>query len=412
MSRTVVPPPAIRGGVGGPGGDTVPEKLVKYVPAETLAFLLPTASAFGADREFALLVIFLVGLVGSIGYLYNRGQKEPEDKRPLTHFYVLAGIAYVCWALGASGSIAGVINLDDCGRRDDRTRLRGHLSAWTATPAHLAGHDATTRPPYPPEFRPSPHPLVPSSTPLLAGACRRRFDPRPRACRRADRVSQVRSASPQPQATAVLAYVPDGIVRDGNGGLEHEALDAVCARLAGFADSGNPVVAVVGGHRPQLNGGAIGRFAEDLFRGHSAHAVAVVIAERLRSVGQDARVFSAFGANGEDSASYDEVAIEAHLASGRIAVAVPVVGEMLFEPALAATALAARVGAHLVMHAQLPPMLDADWAFGEALTYARENEIPAVAVTSARDLSINVAFVNFRSSASTPAARPTFTAIR
>lgn len=39
MPRTVVPPAELRGARERPiGGDPLPERLVKYVPAETLAF--------------------------------------------------------------------------------------------------------------------------------------------------------------------------------------------------------------------------------------------------------------------------------------------------------------------------------------------------------------------------------------
>src|SRR4051812_1815235 len=99
MPRTVVPPPDVRGGggLGAQAGDGLPEKLVKYVPAETLAFFVPAAAGLGSDRDTWLIVVFVVGLAGTLGYLWNRGQEEQPDKRPLTHFYVLSGIAFCCW---------------------------------------------------------------------------------------------------------------------------------------------------------------------------------------------------------------------------------------------------------------------------------------------------------------------------
>jgi len=76
VARTVVPPPALRAGGDGLGahaGDNLPEKLVKYVPAEALAFFVPAAAGLGSDRKIWLIVIFVVGLAGTIGYLWNRG---------------------------------------------------------------------------------------------------------------------------------------------------------------------------------------------------------------------------------------------------------------------------------------------------------------------------------------------------
>ena len=117
MARTVVYPVVMRNGgtppAGGEaGGDSVPERLVKYVPAETLAFFVPAAAGLGADREGLLIAVIVAGLVGTIGYLWVAAQREDEDKRPMTHFYVLAGLAFLCWALGTSGSVSSLVDLD------------------------------------------------------------------------------------------------------------------------------------------------------------------------------------------------------------------------------------------------------------------------------------------------------------
>jgi hypothetical protein len=111
MARTVVPPVFVRGG-GAQGGDGLPEKFVKYVPAETLAFFVPTAAALGTNRDGWLIAAIIVGALGTVGYLWTAAQREDEDKRPLPYFYFLAVIAYLCWALGTSGSVADLVHAD------------------------------------------------------------------------------------------------------------------------------------------------------------------------------------------------------------------------------------------------------------------------------------------------------------
>jgi hypothetical protein len=114
MPRTVVPPVQFRGpgGVLPGGGDGLPERLVKYVPAETLAFFVPLAAALGPDRGPWLITIVVAGAVGTAGYLWVAGQRTRPDERPLPHFYVLAILAFLCWALGTSGGVAGLVGLD------------------------------------------------------------------------------------------------------------------------------------------------------------------------------------------------------------------------------------------------------------------------------------------------------------
>ncbi|GAA1359105.1 hypothetical protein [Catellatospora chokoriensis] len=113
MPRTVVPPVRFRSPNAGPsGGDGLPERLVKYVPAETLAFFVPLAAVVGPERRVLLITLVAVGLAGTIGYLWLAGQKLPADERPLPHFYVLAAVAYLCWAVGVSAHAAALIGLD------------------------------------------------------------------------------------------------------------------------------------------------------------------------------------------------------------------------------------------------------------------------------------------------------------
>ena len=67
MPRTVVPPTRMRGRDSSAGGDSLPERLVKYVPAETLAFFVPVAALLGDDHRPWLIVALIVGVIGTAG---------------------------------------------------------------------------------------------------------------------------------------------------------------------------------------------------------------------------------------------------------------------------------------------------------------------------------------------------------
>jgi energy-converting hydrogenase Eha subunit A len=115
MPRTVVPPaPLRRGGPEGAavGGDGLPERLVKYVPAETLAFFVPLAPIVGRDRAALLVFVLVAGLVGTVGYLWLSGSRLPVDERPRRHFYALAGLAFLAWALGTSAVVQDLLGVD------------------------------------------------------------------------------------------------------------------------------------------------------------------------------------------------------------------------------------------------------------------------------------------------------------
>jgi hypothetical protein len=111
----VVPPsPATtRRAGGGQDGDALPEKLVKYVPAETLAFFVPVAAALGTSRDGWLVAAIVVAALGTVGYLWQNAQQLKPTQRPLGHFYVLAVVAFCAWAVGTSGSVADLLGADD-----------------------------------------------------------------------------------------------------------------------------------------------------------------------------------------------------------------------------------------------------------------------------------------------------------
>jgi hypothetical protein len=115
MARTVVPPApgAIRGARDDTQADSIPEKLVKYVPAETLALFVPAAALLGKDRDGLLILVLVVAALGTVGYLWNAAKDLPEEKQPLAHFYVLAVLAFAAWALATSGHVADLVGADE-----------------------------------------------------------------------------------------------------------------------------------------------------------------------------------------------------------------------------------------------------------------------------------------------------------
>lgn len=114
MPRAVVPPnprSAARRS-DSPPSDGLPEKLVKYVPAETLAFFVPTSAVLGSDHDAVLAAAIAIGAVGTAGYLWLAARNESPDRRPRRHFYPLAVVAFLCWALGTSANVMDMVGID------------------------------------------------------------------------------------------------------------------------------------------------------------------------------------------------------------------------------------------------------------------------------------------------------------
>lgn len=110
MPRTVVPPQRTRALDSGQGGDRLPDKFAKYVPAETLAFYVPLAAAIGDTSPVLLGFVLVTGLVGTLAWLVINAAKLPNPQKPTPYFYVLAGVAYLCWAIGTSSGAAALFH--------------------------------------------------------------------------------------------------------------------------------------------------------------------------------------------------------------------------------------------------------------------------------------------------------------
>lgn len=119
MPRTIVYPRDLDGerdpsGGGGPtraaatpktraegGTDGYLEKLVKYVPAEVVAFFAPIASLVENQRPL-LIASGVVGLLATPAYLWAHAKRLDRRRRPPLYNYILSTLAFVVWALATS----------------------------------------------------------------------------------------------------------------------------------------------------------------------------------------------------------------------------------------------------------------------------------------------------------------------
>jgi len=115
MPRTVVPsrPAKYFDGEQAQAGDTTAEKLVKYVPGETLAFFVPVAAALGTTHNGVLIAAMVAGAVGSVGYLWLNARKLKKSEQPLLHYYPLSIVAFIAWAIGTTPSVMKLVGIDD-----------------------------------------------------------------------------------------------------------------------------------------------------------------------------------------------------------------------------------------------------------------------------------------------------------
>jgi peptidoglycan/LPS O-acetylase OafA/YrhL len=119
MNRTAVYPKAGAKAAGQPV-DEWGDKLVKYIPAEVLAFFIPAYALVETATPTGPLVVFALGLVGTVAYLIARADRADP---PRWYFYVLAALAFVAWAIGTT-SIGSVLL---------------HLPEWSAEVTVLGG---------------------------------------------------------------------------------------------------------------------------------------------------------------------------------------------------------------------------------------------------------------------------------
>ena len=121
MPRTIVPPEdrdQLRSADPGSADsrteppDGLSEKLVKYVPAETLAFFVPSAALFDKQDRAKLIVTLVAGGIGTVGYLWMNARNLPARQQPFLHFYLLSVVAFLAWSLVTSPNVAALAGAD------------------------------------------------------------------------------------------------------------------------------------------------------------------------------------------------------------------------------------------------------------------------------------------------------------
>jgi hypothetical protein len=93
--------------------DEYKDKLIKFVPAEVVAFFAPLASLV-QERPTLLVSSAFLGLIATPGYLWiSAGKLEPAARPPI-HNYVLSTLAFAVWALATSrlGSMVGLGSIE------------------------------------------------------------------------------------------------------------------------------------------------------------------------------------------------------------------------------------------------------------------------------------------------------------
>ena len=75
------------------------DKLVKYIPAEVIAFYVSGYILAGQLGKAAQWVVLAACLLGTAAYLFVRADKVNP---PRWYFYVLAIISFLAWAVGTS----------------------------------------------------------------------------------------------------------------------------------------------------------------------------------------------------------------------------------------------------------------------------------------------------------------------
>ena len=88
--------------------DAFPDKLLKYVPAEVIAFYAPLYSSLTGGTAKAL--VFAASVLGLLLYLWLRA---PVHQPPRAYFYVLAIVSFVGWALGTSPVGVAMLGITD-----------------------------------------------------------------------------------------------------------------------------------------------------------------------------------------------------------------------------------------------------------------------------------------------------------
>lgn len=92
-------------------GDGFAQRLLKYIPAETLAFVV-FLTAMSDLKDAHVVAVVVVGLVGQVLILRSQTAKMAAPDRPTLRFFIFAVVAYLAWVVGTSPRFAHIVHLD------------------------------------------------------------------------------------------------------------------------------------------------------------------------------------------------------------------------------------------------------------------------------------------------------------
>jgi hypothetical protein len=92
-------------------GDGLSTRLTKYIPGETLAFVLPFCSVDGV-KDGHVVAAVAVGALGQVLWLHHQGSQLAPTDRPTFRFYFLALVAYAAWVLGTVPHVHELCHID------------------------------------------------------------------------------------------------------------------------------------------------------------------------------------------------------------------------------------------------------------------------------------------------------------
>jgi len=98
------------GGDPAPPPDDYASRLVKLVPAEVVTFFAFVAAQWGDDKGLLIAAVAL-GTLATPAYLWQTTLKQRHEEQPLPHFYVIATLAFLAWALNVSPRVNDLVGI-------------------------------------------------------------------------------------------------------------------------------------------------------------------------------------------------------------------------------------------------------------------------------------------------------------
>jgi hypothetical protein len=95
--------------------DGYQSKIAKFVPAEVLAAFIPwvaTLDPAKPDDQSVLRFAVVAGIIATPIVLAWSARNEPKSKRSEPHFYILAIVAFVTWAIGSQEGVQTWLGVD------------------------------------------------------------------------------------------------------------------------------------------------------------------------------------------------------------------------------------------------------------------------------------------------------------